>query len=36
MLTTVEQEDGMQALDETTIIGRFSDATYPYGANGSR
>jgi len=36
ILTTVEQEDGVQALDDTTIIGLFSDATYPHGANGSK
>jgi hypothetical protein len=34
-LTTVEQEDGVQALSETTIVGLLSDATYPHGANGS-
>ena len=36
MLITVEQEDGVQALGDTMIIGLFSDAPYPHGANGTR
>jgi len=36
ILTTVEQEHGVQVLSETTIVGLISDATYPHGANGSK